>query len=437
MPTTPANGTEQGRADPDVLVIGAGIVGLFCAYFLRQAGATVTVVERGPVAGPQSCSYGNTGFVGTQGSVPLAEPGAAAQMLRGLLDPAGPVSVRPRWDAELARWLWHFSRACNEQDARASYGVLLDMKKRSLEILRELCAAGSLAGSFTANGLLVACRTPQGFDRACAAVPGAVAAGVPLRILDRPALRALEPDADFDVCGAVYNEEGAGLHVPGFLTEFARMLAGTGVHICADTDVVGFEVAGGAIRKVRTTGGDFAPAETVIAAGAWSGECARKLDIRLLLQPARGYSITVKAPQGSPRRPVLLSEGKVALMPFGDRLRIAGTLELSGLNGAPSRRRPNAMMATVGAFLPRLDCTETIQTWSGLRPCTPDGLPFLGRARPYSNLSVACGHSHIGMGLAPASGRLIAQVLTGEQPDMDLAPLRIERYRPAAVRTRA
>ncbi len=160
MTATPHPGDRDAVGDrgvsgrPDVLVIGAGIVGLFCAYYLRQAGASVTVVERGAVGGPQSCSSGNTGFVGTQGSVPLAEPGVPSQGLRWLLNPRSPFYIKPRFDPELARWLWHFRRACNEQDAMAGFSVLLDLKRRSLDILRQLCAANGLAAAFSAAGLL-------------------------------------------------------------------------------------------------------------------------------------------------------------------------------------------------------------------------------------------------------------------------------------------
>lgn len=428
MPAMLPHSAAPLRHDPDVLVIGAGIVGLFCAYFLRRAGASVAVLERGPVGGPQSCSYGNTGFVGTQGSVPLAEPGMPAQALRGLLNPASPFSIKPRWDVELLRWLWQFRRACNEQDAKAGFGVLLEMKKQSLEILRELCAGGSMAACFSAPGLVVAFKTSQGFDKASAAVPQMVASGVPLRVLDPAELRALEPDAEFDICGALYNTEGAALVVPDFLLELARTLDGMGVQVAARAEVVGFGVTGRKIEQVQTTRGAFRPGQVVIAAGAWSAQCAGLLDIGLQLQPAKGYSITVTTPRGAPSRPVLLSEGKVAVLPLGDRLRFGGTLELSGSDTAVSGPRVNGILQTVRAYLPHLERTQILETWSGLRPCTPDGLPFLGRAEPYRNLSIACGHGHIGMGLAPASGKLIAQVIAGQPPDADLAPFRIDRY---------
>ena len=423
MPTRSAS-----AGAPDVLIIGGGIVGLFCAYFLRLRGATVAVADRGTVGGPGSCSYGNTGFVGTQGSAPLAEPGVLTQGLRWLADPQSPFYIRPRLDPELLSWLWHFRRFCNERSAQAVFGVLLAMKQRSLAILTDLCASGSLAPMFTAPGIVVACKTPAGFEKARRSVPRAVALGVPLRVLDPAELAELDPDAGYDICGALLNAEGAALRVPEFVVEFARVLAGMGVEIHAGAGAAAFEVAGRQVRRVITSRGDFAPGEVVIAAGAWSPACARQLGVGLTMQPAKGYSITVRAPAHGPRLPVLLSEGKVAVMPLGDRLRFGGTLELSGLNGRVCDRRVAGIRRTVGAYLPRLEDTPVIETWHGFRPCTPDSLPFIGRADGYGNLSVACGHGYIGMGLAPGTGELLAQILTGEQPGTDPAPFRPGRF---------
>jgi D-amino-acid dehydrogenase len=426
--TSAPGGVGGAAADPDVLVVGGGAVGLFCAYFLRRGGASVAVLERGAIGGPQSCSYGNTGFVGSQGSVPLAEPGVPAQGLRWLLNPQSPFYLKPRWDPELLRWLWLFRRACTEEAARAGFTVLVGLKQRSLQILQEVCAAGPLAATFTMPGLLVACKTQAGMEKARQSVPQAVAHGVPLRELSAAQLQALEPAAGFDVCGALCNDEGAALHVPEFITGFARTLAGMGVQLHPDTGVTGFERAGAAVTRVRTTRGDFRPREVIIAAGAWSAQCARQLGIRLCLQPAKGYSITVKAAPGALRRPVLLSEGKVALMPLGDQIRIGGTLELTGFDYAVSGRRVEGILRTVRSFLPGLDLGPTTETWIGFRPCSPDGIPFLGRAEAYDNVTIACGHGHVGMGLAPASGELVAQLVAGQPTASDPAPLRVSRF---------
>jgi D-amino-acid dehydrogenase len=400
-----------------VLVVGAGVAGLFCAYHLRRAGVSVAVLDRGPVGGPQSCSAGNTGFVGTHGAAPLAEPG----LLRSALRRDGPLYVKPRWDPGLLRWLWHLRRA----NGRV-FPVLLDLKKRSLQILRELCASGRLAQTFAAPGMIVAYRTAQGFEQACRAVPALAARGVPMRVLNPAELSGLEPDVEFDIRGATYNEEGAYLRVPDFLREFSQALRDMGVRIHPHTEAVDFEVDGRAVRQVRTTRGDFRPAQVVLAGGVWTARCARKLGIELLLQPVKGHTVTVLAP--APRRPVTLGEAQMAIAPTGDGFRVGGVREIVGLDPAASRHRVDGLLRAVRDYLPGLDRATPAEVWTGFRPTTPDSVPLIGRAPRYQNLHIACGHGHIGMGLAPAGGRLLAQLVTGEPPDLDPAPFRVGRY---------
>ncbi|WP_067563436.1 NAD(P)/FAD-dependent oxidoreductase [Nocardia acidivorans] len=414
------------RADPDVVVIGGGVVGLWCAHQVRRRGATVTVLERGELGGPQSCSHGNTGFVGTHGAAPLAEPGMLALAVPGATDPDSPWYIAPRADADLARWLEQFRRACSADASAAGFRALIGMKKRGLALLLELCATERIA--LESPGIVLAFKTAAGFDAARETVERTVAGGVPLRVLDPGELDVLEPKSVFDIHGALYNPEGAYLHVPDFVVEFGRVLRDSGVEICARTEVTDFAVRERNIVRLNTTRGELRPGTVVVAAGAWSAECARLAGVDLALQPIKGHSVTVERPPSAPRRPVLLSEAKVAMVPLGDRLRIGGQLELTGMSTEVSERRIRALLRTAREYLPALEQTPILQSWSGLRPCTPDSLPLIGPAGDLRNLLIATGHGHIGMGLAPATGELIGQLLAGEQPRTDPIPLRPSRF---------
>ncbi|MFI9402410.1 NAD(P)/FAD-dependent oxidoreductase [Nocardia sp. NPDC052316] len=420
-------GAAPVRSDPDVVVVGGGVAGLFCAYHLRRGGASVTVLERGALGGPQSCSSGNTGFVGTHGAAPLAEPGMRSLRTLAMLSPDAPFYVKPRLDGELLRWLGHFGRACSATAAAAGFRALVGMKKRSLDILLGLCESPSIAATFESPGIVLAYRTAAGFAAASRSVARTVASGVPLRVLGSGELDELEPKTRFAIHGALYNPEGAYLRVPEFVVEFGRLLREMGVEICERTDVLGFEVRARKVVGLHTNRGHLHPRDVVVAAGAWSTACARLAGVGLMLQPIKGYSVTMDMPPEAPSRPVLLSEGRVAMVPLGDRLRIGGTLELTGMNNDISARRVRGMVRTVHEYLPELAETRTRETWSGLRPCTPDGLPLIGRTG-LRNLLVAVGYGHIGMGLAPAGGELISQLLAGEQPITDPVPLRPDRF---------
>jgi D-amino-acid dehydrogenase len=414
-------------ADPDVLVIGGGVAGLFCAYFLRRAGHSVTVVEQAGVGDLAACSAGNTGFV-AHGGVPLAGPTALRDGLRSVLRPDDRLALPPTLDRDRLRWIAQLRRAGSAEQVSASAAVLRAMKRRSLEILDELGAADGPEPSFTPAGVVQAYKSADGFARACQALPVAAANGVRLRVLEAAELQTLEPDVEFDIAGALYNEGGGFLHAPGFLHWMAQTLAGMGVHVVENCAVAGFETSGRTVLAVTTNTGEFRPREVVVAAGSWSTVLARLLSIELELQPVRGYTVTVRRPANAPRGPVLLAEGTVAVRPLGDQLRFGADMTLAGVSRSISRRRVQRVLRTVHAHLPALERTQTLQVWAGLRPCTPDSLPFLGRAPAYDNVLVAAGHGHNGMGLAPTGGQLIAQILEGSPPVMDVAPFRLDRY---------
>jgi D-amino-acid dehydrogenase len=408
-------------------VIGGGVAGLWCAYFLRLAGHSVTVLDRSTVGDPVACSYGNTGFV-ANGGVPLAGPGALRDGLRSVLRPDDRLAMPPTLDRGRLHWLWQLHRAGRSEQVQRSAALMMEFKRRSLEILHELRVSDQPHPNFTAAGVVQAYRTAEAFARVRQALPRAVASGVRLRVLEPEELRTLEPDVDLAIAGALYNEGGGFLRVPHFVLSLARTLSEMGVHLVENCTVAGFEVSGRTVVGLRTDLGDFRPREIVVAAGSWSAALARMLDVDLELQPVRGYTITVRRPDNGPRGLIHLVEGTVAVRPFDDELRYGGDMVLAGMNTTISRRRVARVLRTVHEHLPAMQRTETVQVWSGLRPCTPDSLPFIGRAPAYANVTVAAGHGHNGMGLTPVGGLLVAQLLDGSPPAMDLAPFRLDRY---------
>jgi D-amino-acid dehydrogenase len=194
------------------------------------------------------------------------------------------------------------------------------------------------------------------------------------------------------------------------------------------TEVLGFVTAGRRIRGVETTRGDFEADEVVLATGAWSPGLLAALRLRLPIQAAKGYSVTCRRPAGAPRRPLLLGEARVAVTPMGETLRLAGTLELAGLDLSIDRRRVEAVRQSAGRYLALGEEPIVTEVWRGLRPCTPDGLPALGRPRRLDNLIVATGHAMLGVSLGPITGRLVAQLACGQAPALDLTPLDPDRF---------
>jgi D-amino-acid dehydrogenase len=417
-----------GGSDPGgdgVVVIGAGVVGVSAAYYLARAGARVTLLDQADVAA--GSSYGNAGLVVPSHSIPLAAPGVWWQGLKWMGDPESPFYVKPRPDPALARWLWRFRRACTEAHVRQALPLLRELHYASLALYRELCGVDGLDFGFRQEGTLGVSLTEAAHAGAVHEAERLVAAGLPARVLDGPAARSLEPALAPGVAGAVLFPDDALLIPDRFVRGLARVAASLGVRVRAGTEVLGFRTAGARIVAVETTRGDLVPDEVVLAAGAWSPRLGRELGLELPVEAAKGYSVTFARPPAPPRRPLLCHEVRVGVTPMDGTLRFAGTLELAGLDLSIDRRRVAALVRGVSRYL-ATPPTEVQEVWRGLRPCTPDGLPIVGRPGRPANLVIATGHAMIGMSLGPITGQLVADLVAGRPPSIDIALLRPQRF---------
>lgn len=409
-----------------IVVVGGGVVGVCAAYYLARRGVAVTLVEKGEIAA--GSSYGNAGLIVPSHSVPLAAPGVFRQAVRFMLDPESPFYIRPRPSPDLLRWLLRFGRACTEAHVRRSLPVIRDLSRASLDLYRELAALPGLEFGFRQDGVLAVFRTAAGLEHGRREAAVLEAAGIGATVLDPGGARGLEPALRGDVAGGVHFPGDAHVTPDRFVRGLARVAEALGTRLLTATEVLGFVRRGSRIVTVETTRGDLAAEQVVLAAGAWSGPLARGLGLDLPLQPAKGYSITCARPATGPRMPLLLGEARVAVTPMGDALRFAGTLELAGLDLTIDRRRLAAIRHAVPRYLAG-DASVTVrEIWRGLRPCSPDGLPYIGRPARCDNLIVATGHAMIGVSLGPVTGALVAQLATGERPMLDLTPLRPERF---------
>ena len=417
----------------DVLIIGAGAVGLCAAHFLTSKGRSVTLIDRGDVVHGHSdaCSYGNAGMIVPSHSQPLAEPGIIAQGLRYLLDAESPFYIKPRLDLALWRWLWHFRKACSEAEVRRAAPLLRDLHLESCRHYAEFNGLlGEGAFSFGQCGRLLLCRTGQGLQKSVAEGEAMKALELEVEVLDDAGLSRIEPNVEFDCAGGVFYPQDGHLDPARFVSAFATDLEKRGAQLQSQCELLGFGISGSRVTAVRTTRGDFTADEVVVAAGSWSPEVGTLLHLDLPIQPAKGYSATVMAPEQVPRVPLMLTEAKVAVTPMGGNLRFAGTFELAGMDRSINRRRVEAMRRSVGDYVPAYspDKLTTAEIWRGMRPCTPDGMPFLGRATKYGNVTVAAGHASVGMSLAPASGRIVACLIEGEDPGVDIELMRVDRF---------
>lgn len=384
----------------DVAVVGAGVVGIAAARFLREAGRSVVVFDKGGVAA--GCSRGNAGLIVPSHAIPLAAPGALWQGVKWMFNPESPFYIKPRLSFSLLRWLWRFGLACSEKRVKAAIPLLRDLHR----------ASAKLFDAAERRGLLLLFRSPKGFEGGVHEAQVLSDAGLETNVLDAPAVRALLPGLKTDVVGGVHCLEDAHLDPLRFVQGWAK-----------DVDVriadVALEVDG---RRVRIRGVEAK--EVVLAAGSWAPELGRGLGMSIPIQPGKGYSLTF---QGSaPPLPFILSEERVAVTPMGGRVRLAGTMELAGMDLSINERRVGAIRRAGEAALGPLG--EPLETWAGLRPLTPDTLPILGRPARFDNLVVAGGHAMIGLSLGPITGRIVADLVAGRDPGFDLSLLSPDRF---------
>ncbi len=416
------------RRETQTLVIGGGAVGICCAFYLNQRGKHVSVVEKGEIC--SGSSYGNAGLIVPSHSIPLAAPGVITQGLKWMFDPESPFYIKPRLDRKFLAWLWKFRGACSEANVNRALPVLSELNAASLELFDELATLAGVNFNYEKKGVVQIFKTRQGLDKGIKEARRLQEYGVESQVLETDALDSYCRPMRTSAVGGLFFPQDAQLIPDRFVHQLARHAGNNGVDLLTSAEVLGFELSGRKVSSVKTTRGDIKVEEIILAGGSWSTGLARELNIKLWMEPAKGYSVTFQRPPSCPGIPVMMAETKVVLTPMDDMLRLAGTLELAGFDMSINNRRLQAILRSIPDYFPEFDSNslELIEIWRGLRPCSPDGLPYLGRPRRYDNVIIATGHGMKGISLAPVTGQLVSQLAAGERPQIDVTALSIERF---------
>ena len=412
----------------DALIIGGGAIGICCAHYLSALGKKVLVVEKNEIC--SGSSYGNAGLIVPSYSIPMAAPGVVLQGLKWMFDTQSPLYIKPRLNRQLLAWLWRFRGACNPHHVRRSVPVLHDLHSASLKLFEALANLDGMNFALEKKGILELFNTPKGFEDGRKDIRLIKDYGIENRLVPKNKLDEYLVGIRTAAVGGAYFPHDAHLIPDRFVHQLARCIEKGGGRLLTSCEVIDFESSGRNITRIKTTRGDILAQEIIFAGGAWSSRLARRLQIELSMQPAKGYSITFKRPGVSPDLPVALAEAKVVLTPMADTLRIAGTLELAGFDESISLNRVQAILDAVQAYFPDMDpdTFETLEIWRGLRPCSPDGLPYIGRPARYQNVIIATGHGMLGISLAPITGKIVSQLASNRTPEFNLDALSVERF---------
>lgn len=403
-----------------VVIVGGGVVGLSAASECVRRGHRVTVIEKERAR--RGASFGNAGMVVPSHFIPLAAPGMVALGLKWMWNPESPFYIQPRLDWDLIAWAWRFWRASTRERVERVAPLLRDLHLASRAAYEEIAEECGLVR----KGLLMLCKTQHALDEEAHTAAKANALGMPAEVLDAKQTAALDPHVTMDIAGSVYFPRDCHLDPARYVAAMERRLTVP----LLDAEVTGWRREGQRLVAVRTTDGEIAGDEFVLAGGTWSSALSRELNLRLPMQAGKGYSLTLPQPIELPQLCSILTEARVAVTPMNGALRVGGTMEIAGMNQRISACRVAGIVNALPRYFPKFEPSHFsgIAPWCGLRPCSPDGLPYLGRTRAAENLVVATGHAMMGLSLAPVTGAIVGEFIDGEAPRFDSALLHPDRF---------
>ena len=410
----------------DILVVGGGVIGLACAYYLARSGLTVRIIEQETMGA--GASHGNCGLIFVSDLPPLCTPGAIGHELIRTLRGTSPLYIKPRPDLSLAFWLLRFAANCNLRHLNHAIEARDAILRISGELLTDLIADENLACDFDQRGVLFAFTDPatmQGYAKTNRLMEPF---GLAATFHDRKAIRQIEPALNDRVCGGWYHRADSHLRPELLMAAWTRAARENGVLIDEGCRLERFDTRNGLVTGARTTTGRFTADQFILAAGAWTPTIGRQLNIRIPVQPGKGYSITMERPTVCPKIPCYLYERNVVATPWKNGYRLGGTMEFSGFDHQLNEGRLNELETSAALYLKTPAGRRVTERWTGLRPMSVDDLPIIDRMPNLNNLYIATGHGMLGLSTATGTGRLITDMILGRRPPFDPRPFSIKRF---------
>tara|TARA_R110000868_G_scaffold36074_2_gene128426 strand:+ start:23525 stop:24775 length:1251 start_codon:yes stop_codon:yes gene_type:complete len=405
----------------NVLVIGGGIIGLCSAYFLHKEGHQVTVLDKSDIT--TGASFVNAGYITPSHIIPLASPGMIFKGIKWMFSPTSPFYMQPRWDIDFFKWSWYFHKSSTKEKVALAIPLIKEINLLSRELFAAIKNTGDL-GDFQLErkGLLMLYKTDAEGGHEMEVAKKASFLGLEVSSLDKKTLDKLQPNLNMDVKGAVHYECDGHTTPTEFMVKMLDYLKRSGVIVQTNEEVRDIVMDNGLITKVISEKTEYLPEEIVLAAGSWSEKLSKKMKLKLPIQAGKGYSINVPRPTGI-TIPAILMEAKVAVTPMKEYTRFAGTMEFSGINNVIKKERVEAIAKAVKEFYPEIEINakEIADAKSGLRPVSPDGLPYIGKSSTLGNLTIATGHAMMGWSLGPVTGQLVSEIISNKKTSMDIS----------------
>ncbi|MFV9549885.1 NAD(P)/FAD-dependent oxidoreductase [Algibacter sp. PT7-4] len=409
-----------------VVVIGGGIIGLSSAYYLQKEGCEVTIIDKSNMDG--GASHVNAGYITPSHFISLAAPGMISKGIKWMFNPSSPLYVKPRLDLEFIKWALAFKKSATVSKVEKSISIIKNINLYSRDLYKDLKQSDDFNFHLEQKGLLMCYKTDKVGEEEWKVGQRGIKEGLGVKHLSQKEVHELEPNANLDVKGAVYYDCDAHMTPQDFMKDMAAYLKSVGVTFFKNETVNDVVVSNGNITEVVTDNRKLKADEMVLAAGSWSSQIIKKLGVKIPLQAGKGYRINVER-QTNITIPAILCEAKVAVTPMDGYTRFAGTMELAGINHNINSKRVEAIAQAAKRYYNGLEITEKEKATAkcGLRPCSPDGLPYIGKSSKCKNLTIATGHAMMGWSLGPATGKLVSEIVLDKKTSLDLKPFSPDR----------
>lgn len=398
------------------------------AYYLSKAGHQVTIIEQSELK--DGCSFGNAGMIVPSHLIPLAAPGMISKGIRWMFNSTSPFYVRPRLNRDLIKWGYHFYKAATKEHVEKSAIALKEISLLSKAIYEQLAKELPFDFGYNERGLLMLYQTKETEHEESETEQFANRHGIEAHILSESEIQKLEPNVKVKARGGVYFPGDAHITPQVLVNQLIHYLKDKGVVFQSSTIVQDFIIDSNKVKEVKTDKGDFTFDEVVISTGSWSGLISKKLGINLPMQAGKGYSFTLADVKKNVCIPSIFLEARVAVTPMAETLRFGGTMEITGIDHRISMNRVKGIVDSIPTYYPEMKVAMPKQenVWHGLRPCSPDGLPYIGRSTAIRNLIIATGHSMMGLSLGPGTGKLISEIVDREKTSIGIDGFDPERF---------
>lgn len=410
----------------NVIVIGGGVIGLCSAYYLQKEGHQVTIIDQSNL--DVGASYVNAGYLTPSHIIPLSAPGVMKQGLKWMFNPSSPLYIKPRLELDFLKWIWAFNKSCNASHVKKSTSVIKDISLLSQELFDDIKKSENFTFHYDKKGLLMLCQTEKMLKNELKITKLVKEEGIEAKIINTDELKQLEPNVEINAIGASYFKSDHHTTPNEFMKEMKVYLKELGVQFFKNEKVKDLELKDGEIQSIITDKQKLNADEFVLAAGSWSSLLSKKLGLKLLLQAGKGYRINTANPTGI-TIPAIMAESKVAVTPMHGFTRFAGTMEIAGINQNINKVRVDAIANAATRYYPNIKLTEHEKDKAacGLRPVSPDGLPYIGKSKKCNNLTIATGHAMMGWSMATATGKLVSEIISEQKPTLNLDPFHPDR----------